>query len=88
MSSIMQTVANFGNDILNWVENKANFLVQFLPLSPFRKAIDRIHSIPYIEEINWFIPIDEIVLILFYWGTAIGIYYSYMLILRWIKAID
>ena len=88
MSEIMQRVFNYGNDFLNWVEGKSTFLANFLPLSPFRRSIDRIHSIPYIEAINWIVPIDEIILIMFYWGTAIAVYYAYMIVLRWVKAIE
>ena len=82
------TISDIGNNILNWVQDKASFLLNFLPTSPFRKAIDLIGTIPYLEEINWFIPIDDCILVLMWWGTAIGLYYAYMIILRWIKAID
>lgn len=84
----LATISEIGNNILNWVQDKASFLLSFLPTSPFRKAIDLIGTIPYLEEINWFIPIDDCILVLMWWGTAIGLYYAYMIILRWIKAID
>ena len=82
------SVSDIGNNILSWIQEKAQFLLEFLPTSPFRRAIDMIGTIPYIEEINWFIPIDEAVLILMWWGTAIALYYAYMIVLRWVKAID
>lgn len=85
---LLFSVTDIGNDILSWIQDKAGFLLQFLPTSPFRKAIDLIGTIPYIDAINWFIPIDEIVLILMWWGTAIALYYGYMIVLRWVKAID
>lgn len=81
-------ISGIGNNILNWIEEKAQFLLQFLPTSPFRKAVDLIGNIPYMENIAWFVPIQEIVMILMWWGSAITIYYAYMIILRWIKAID
>lgn len=81
-------IGNIGNSILSFVQEKASFLVTFLPRSPFRTIIDHIGQIPYIEYINWFLPIEECVLLLLYWGTAIGLYYAYSIILRWIKAID
>lgn len=87
-SILLYSVSDIGNNILQWVQDKAQFLVEFLPTSPFRRAIDLIGNIPYIEEINWFIPIDEIVLISIWWGTAIIVYYGYMIALRWIKAIE
>ena len=82
------SVSDIGNDLLTWVESKAYFLIGFLPYSPFRRVIDHIGNIPYIDTIAWFVPIDEIVLLLMYWTTAIGVYYVYMVVLRWIKAID
>ena len=81
-------VSNLGNNILSWIQDKAQFLLNFLPTSPFRKAIDLIGNIPYMEEIAWFVPIQEIVLILMWWGSAITLYYGYMIVLRWVKAID
>lgn len=87
-SILLYSVSDIGNNILQWVQDKAQFLVEFLPTSPFRRAIDLIGNIPYIDEINWFIPIDEIVLISIWWGTAIIVYYGYMIVLRWIKAIE
>ena len=85
---LLYTVSDVGNDILSWITVKAQFLVTFLPRSPFRSIIDHMGNIPYIDSISWFVPIDEIVLLLMYWTTAIGIYYVYSIVLRWVKAID
>ena len=87
-SVLLYSISDIGNNILSWIQEKAQFLLEFLPTSPFRRAIDLIGNIPYIEQINWFIPIDDMILILMWWGTAIGLYYAYMIILRWVKAID
>ena len=87
-SVLLYSISEIGNNILSWIQEKAQFLLEFLPTSPFRRAIDLIGNIPYIEQINWFIPIDDMILILMWWGTAIGLYYAYMIILRWVKAID
>lgn len=87
-SVLLFSVSDIGNDLLSWVETKGQFLVGFLPSSPFRAVIDRVGTIPYIDTIAWFVPIDEIILLLMYWTTAIGVYYIYMIALRWIKALD
>lgn len=87
-SILLTSISDYGNNILDWLQDKAHYLVNFLPTSPFRKAINLIGTIPYLEEINWFIPINEAVLILMWWGSAITIYYGYMIILRWVKAIE
>ena len=81
-------ISAIGNGILSFINDKAEFLVTFLPFSPFKRIIDHIGNIPYIEYIGWFVPIDEIILLLMYWTTAIGVYYAYSIALRWIKAID
>lgn len=88
MYSIVLSISDYGNDILQWIQEKAQALLYLLPTSPFRKAIDLLGNIPYIQYINWFIPIEEIILILLWWGSAIAVYYAYMIIFRWIKAID
>ena len=81
-------ISNIGNSILSWITEKASFLINFLPRSPFRKVIDLMGNIPYIDAIGWFIPIDEIILLLMYWTTAIALFYAYMIVLRWVKAIE
>lgn len=86
-SVILSAVDGIGNGVLNFAQDKSNFLVSFLPVSPFKRAINLIGNIPYMNEIMWFIPIQEMVLILMWWGTAIGVYYAYMVVLRWVKAI-
>lgn len=81
-------ISSIGNNILTWIEQKAGFLVYMLPTSPFRRIIDLMGEIPYIDQIGWFLPIDEIILLLLYWTGAIAVYYAYMIVLRWIKALD
>ena len=82
------SISEIGNNILTWIQQKSVFLTDLLPRSPFRRAINLITSIPYMEYIAWFLPLQEVVLILMWWGSAITIYYAYMIILRWVKAID
>lgn len=81
-------ISSIGNSLLNWVQDKSAYLCNFLPTSPFRRIIDSMGNIPYIDTIGWFVPIDEIILLLMYWTTAIALYYGYMIILRWVKAIE
>lgn len=87
-SIILVSVSDIGNNILKFIQDKAKVFLELLPHSPFRQAIDLVGNIPYIEYIKWFVPIDEAILILMWWGSAIAIYYGYMIILRWVKAID
>ena len=41
-------ISSWGNGILQFVNEKASFLINFLPISPFRRIIDHIGNIPYI----------------------------------------
>lgn len=73
----MQTLFNnFGNDIQ-----------KFLPTSPFKGLIGKLDSIDF-GYLNWFFPVGEIINLLLLWVTAIGIFYVYMVILRWLKFIE
>lgn len=81
-------ISNIGNNILTWIQEKSTYLVSFLPTSPFRSVIGQIHDIPYLSFINWFLPIDFCVGVLMAWTTAIAVYYMYMIVLRWVKAIE
>lgn len=59
----------------------------FLPDSPFNfEGASEFRQI--MGYINYFIPIGTFIKILAGWLTAIGAYYVYSLILRWIKAIE
>ena len=63
------------------------FLSKVLPLSPFRGFIDSIGSFEYLSWLNWFFPVGECIAVLAAWVATIGIYYTYMVLLRWVKAI-
>ena len=38
--------------------------------------------------VNWFVPVNSFVSILETWLVAVGIYYVYQIVLRWIKVIE
>lgn len=63
--------------ILSWVVN-------LLPASPFQ-LIDNSPIQPFIATFNWFVPLNTIIAILELWLIAVGTYYLYMVILRWVK---
>lgn len=63
-------------------------LMEIIPHSPFQQYIKLISVSEYIGYINWFIPVHAILIIINTWLVAIGVYYSYMIIARWIKLLD
>lgn len=69
---------------LGWMLEKA---VDFLPDSPFT-AISNSPVAEFLPYLNWIVPLDFIITSGTLWLTAIGVYYAYSVILRWIKAID
>lgn len=64
-----------------------SFAMSVLPTSPFQYYIGKLNKLPYLETLNWFIPISTFIAIGQAWLVAIGIFYLYQIILRWLKAI-
>ena len=62
-------------------------IVNALPRSPVSRYLDAIEELPYLEYVNWFIPVSSILVVCETWLVCIGIYYLYSIILRWIRAI-
>lgn len=66
-------------------------IIGLLPKSPFTGVIDGMES-DNVREIlgylNWFVPVHDIVIILSGWLSCIALYYLYVIILRWIRAIN
>lgn len=60
-------------------------VVSLFPLSPFTPVIQELSSLPYLGYINWFIPIGDFIKIGTLWITAIGVYYAWSVIARWVK---
>ena len=82
----------------NWVIDILNFIIKalgsilslifsILPPSPFSVINNSVIS-EYLPYINYFVPFSEIVVILQVWLVAVGVYYLYQIVLRWIKAIE
>lgn len=64
------------------------FAIALLPESPFTMFIGSINNIPYLDILNWFFPVSEVLAIGEAWLLAITAFYAVSLVLRWIKAIE
>ena len=73
------------NEIINAF---AKAVIQVLPLSPFQQYIKEFAKLPYLGYLNWFLPIGSFIKIGMVWLVAIGTFYIYSIVLRWIKAIS
>ena len=59
-------------------------VLSLLPLSPFREYLDYFAGWEYLGYVNWFFPFRACVTILVGWTTAIGIYFAWSVVLRWL----
>lgn len=74
----------------NLFKSIMDVIISLLPTSPFKGVIKGMESEEVqqvLSYLNWFVPIKDIVVVLTGWLTAIGLYYIYVIVLRWIKAI-
>lgn len=79
-------LVGFLNLIIKAFGSILKFVLSILPTSPFIIIEDI--EIPYLNYLNWILPIDLFLSILGYWLSAIGIYYIVSVVLRWVKAIE
>jgi hypothetical protein len=62
-------------------------LLDLLPGSPF-EALSNTDVQGYLAWLNWLVPLNNMVAVMELWTSAILIYYLYVIILRWIRAIQ
>ena len=76
-------------DGVNEVANKVFDVILFLlPNSPFSNIDLPPIFIDFLGYLNYYVPIDEILITMTAWLGCIMIYYTYQLVLRWIKAVS
>lgn len=64
-----------------------DFIYKLLPLSPFAPYISQLQGIPFLGYLNWFFPIGTALEIMATWLTVIITWYSWQVVLRWLKVI-
>lgn len=60
-------------------------IINFLPGSPFQAIIGNLSGVPYMAELNWFVPVHEFIIVIEVWLTAVALYYMYSAIMRFIR---
>lgn len=73
--------------IFNLVSNFGSAVIKLLPRSPFRDFINSWQAPQFLSWLNWIFPVSECVAILTLWLLAIGVFYLYSIIMRWVKII-
>ena len=62
-------------------------LLQLLPLSPFTQFIAQFQNLPFLGYLNWFFPVGDCLKVMAAWLTAVGLFYLYSILMRWLKVI-
>lgn len=78
---------NIINTISNVFAKIIDSILQFLPKSPFPEMMALVTDIPYLKELNWFIPVAEMLYVTTLWLGAIAIYYIYSAMLRFVRVL-
>lgn len=76
------------NELQSLWNSFAGLLVSVLPTSPFQEYISDFVPPSWLGYLNWFLPVGTFLSILSAWLVAIGLYYLYSVIARWIKVIQ
>ena len=61
-----------------------SFILALLPESPFVGFTSLMSSIPYVNWLNWFLPIPEILAIMEAWLAVVTVYYGMLYILNYV----
>lgn len=62
----------------------AGIVLALLPMSPFSAMISYMENIPYLNYLNWFVPISEIISVTETWLVVVSVYYGIMWLLNYI----
>ena len=65
----------------------AQKLLDLLPLSPFQEFISDFRGLPYLGWLNWFFPVRGCLTVMGVWLGAVGLFYLYSILMRWLKMI-
>lgn len=83
----MDVFVDFFNWILDGCAEGIIWLVEFLPKSPTQSFSNEKPEMVTLSYISWFIPFPTLLLHFTAILTAIGVYYIYRIIGRWLKVV-
>lgn len=64
-----------------------SIVITLMPTSPFERYVQFFQDIPYLQYLNWFIPIGEIVAFFEVWLSVVVVYYGYMVVMRYVNGV-
>lgn len=62
-------------------------LLSVLPTSPFADFVAQFSGLPWLGVLNWFFPVRQCLIVMTAWLGAIGLFYLYSVVMRWVKMI-
>lgn len=78
-------MTNLINNIIDCFATLFDKIIDLLPASPFAKFTYMSLSSNVLGILNYFLPIAEILVVLELWLVAVGCYYVYKFILKFIR---
>lgn len=76
------------NGIKDFLINTVNVFLAFLPDCPFEGYIAATVDNDILQYVNWFIPVQDFIVIGETWLISIGVFYLYQVIYRWLKIVE
>lgn len=84
---IINALISFANTLISAIGNLFTLVFGILPDSPFETIYPYLTG-GWFKNLNWLIPIPEIIVFLTSWLSAVLVYYIASVFLRFIKAIE
>ena len=78
MNSGLSSVSDFGVKVII-----LSVVLTLLPSSPLSGFNYLISNLPYLNFLNWFLPISEMIVILESWLLVVSIYYSIIFLINY-----
>lgn len=75
------------DSIIAAVQSFAAEVVKLFPSSPFRSFLSEFTGFQFLGWLNWFFPVGACLRILSAWLVAVGLFYLYSIVARWVKII-
>lgn len=68
-------------------ESLGEVLIKALPISPFAEFYATWVAPEWLGWLNWILPVEGILKLMAAWLVAIGVYYAYSVVARWVGLI-
>lgn len=75
------------NGLQSFLIKTINVFLALLPDCPFESYISATKHNEILKYVNWFIPVSDFIAIGQAWLIAIGVFYLYQVVLRWLKVV-